>query len=192
MINELMIDIETTGQKPGCKVLSIGAFGFDNKGTQTEFYRKFSIAAQNGAGLTDDASTMEWWNKQGKEAREEAFSGTAEPKEGIEDFKLWFLKNFSSGKNDALRVWCCGVDFDFPILKHFFEVYGFSFPWNFWNQYDYRTVKKLFGISKKDENNSGKHNALEDAKAQMRGLRCFYNRNLRINKSALSGGNSNG
>ena len=157
MINELMIDIETTGQKPGCKVLSIGAFGFDNKGTQTEFYRKFSIAAQNGA-----------------------------------DFKLWFLKNFSSSQNDALRVWCCGVDFDFPILKHFFEVYGFSFPWNFWNQYDYRTVKNLFGISKKDENNSGKHNALEDAKAQMRGLRCFYNRNLRINKSALSGGNSNG
>ncbi|WP_173383957.1 3'-5' exoribonuclease domain-containing protein [Fibrobacter succinogenes] len=31
MRNELMIDIETTGQRPGCKVLSIGAFGFDKE-----------------------------------------------------------------------------------------------------------------------------------------------------------------
>ena len=32
MRNELMIDIEITGQKPGCKVLSLGAFGFDKDG----------------------------------------------------------------------------------------------------------------------------------------------------------------
>ena len=29
MRNELMIGIETTGQKPGCKVSSLGAFGFE-------------------------------------------------------------------------------------------------------------------------------------------------------------------
>ena len=29
MKNELMIDIETSGQNPGCKVLTIGAFGFE-------------------------------------------------------------------------------------------------------------------------------------------------------------------
>lgn len=39
MKNELMIDIETTGQEPGCKVLSLGAFGFNKAGEQVEFYQ---------------------------------------------------------------------------------------------------------------------------------------------------------
>ena len=34
MINELMIDIETSGNKPGCKVLSLGAFRSDKNGNQ--------------------------------------------------------------------------------------------------------------------------------------------------------------
>lgn len=29
MKNILMIDIETTGQNPGCRVLTIGSFGFN-------------------------------------------------------------------------------------------------------------------------------------------------------------------
>ena len=32
MRNELMIDIETTGQRVGCKVLSLGAFCFNKDG----------------------------------------------------------------------------------------------------------------------------------------------------------------
>lgn len=36
MRNELMIDIETTGQKPGCKVLSLEAFGFDKDGNHED------------------------------------------------------------------------------------------------------------------------------------------------------------
>lgn len=174
MTNELMIDIETTGQKPGCKVLSLGAFGFDKDGNQTEFYRRFAIDKQAEVGLTDDASTMDWWQRQYPEARAEAFGGKTDPAEGFGEFKQWFLKNFITGKNDGFRVWCCGLDFDFPILSHFMGVYGFKFPWLFWQQYDYRTIKNLFPlIVKEAEGNTFKHNALEDAKAQMRGLRAF-------------------
>ncbi len=36
MRNELMIDIETTGQKPECKVLNLGAFGFDKDGNHED------------------------------------------------------------------------------------------------------------------------------------------------------------
>ena len=45
MKNELMIDIETTGTNPGCKVLTLGAFGFAKDGSQVEFYKRFSILA---------------------------------------------------------------------------------------------------------------------------------------------------
>ncbi len=174
MTNELMIDIETTGQKPGCKVLSLGTFGFDKDGNQVEFYRRFAIEPQAEVGLTDDQSTMQWWERQDPAARAEAFGGTTDPATGLDEFKQWFLENFSTSKYDNFRVWCCGLDFDFPILQHFMRSFGYSFPWMFWTQYDYRTIKNLFPAIKADEGNIAKHTALEDAKAQMRGLRSFY------------------
>lgn len=173
MKNILMIDLETTGSEPGCKVLSLGAFGFNHMGQQVEFYVKFRQKPQVDAGLTDDADTMAWWSRQDPAIAAEAFSGNTEPAEGIADFKQWFYKNFSTGRLDGFQVWSCGIDFDFPILKTFFKVFGVSFPWKFWTQYDYRTIKNLFD-TKRAEGNVAAHNALEDCKAQMRGLRSFY------------------
>ena len=174
MRNELMIDIETTGQSVWCKVLSIGCFGFDKDGQQCEFYRRFSTEEQAAEGLIDDQATLDWWARQSEEARKEAFGGTTGPADGISDFKKFFYKNFSTGKYDGFRVWCNGLDFDFPILKEFFKRFGFGFPWMFWTQYDYRTIKNCFNGVKEAEGNVAAHNALEDAKAQMRGLRMFY------------------
>ncbi|WP_405343584.1 3'-5' exonuclease [Fibrobacter sp.] len=174
MINELMIDIETTGQKPGCKVLTLGAFGFDKNGNQVEFYVRFDEKKMGETGFTDDPSTMAWWHKQSNAAYTEAFGGTVDPKEGLCNFKKWFYDNFNTDRFSGFRVWCCGLDFDFPILQEFMRVYGFAFPWKFWDQYDYRTIKNVFPIIKNEEGNTLKHTALEDAKAQMRGLRAFY------------------
>lgn len=174
MKNELMIDIETTGNSVGCKVLSIGCFGFDKDGQQCEFYRRFETGSQQLEGLTDDESTLEWWSRQSDEARAEAFGGTTKPADGISDFKKFFYKNFSTDRGNHFRVWCNGLDFDFPILKEFFRRFGFGFPWMFWTQYDYRTIKNCFYGIKDAEGNVAAHNALEDAKAQMRGLRRFY------------------
>lgn len=174
MTNELMIDIETTGQKPGCKVLTLGAFGFDKNGNQVEFYVRFDEKKMGETGFTDDPSTMAWWHKQSNAAYAEAFGGTVDPKEGLCNFKKWFYDNFSTDRFSGFRVWCCGLDFDFPILQEFMRVYGFAFPWKFWDQYDYRTIKNVFPIIKNEEGNALKHTALEDAKAQMRGLRAFY------------------
>lgn len=173
MKNELMLDIETTGTEPGCRVISLGAFGFDKEGKQCEFYVRFDPLKLREEGFKDDVATMDWWTHKPKEVFSEAFGGNTDPAEGIGDFKKFCYANFAMGRNDGFRVWCNGLDFDFPILKAFFKHYGFKFPWNFWDQYDYRTVKNLFPIVKNYERNSEAHNALEDAKAQMRGLRFF-------------------
>lgn len=174
MKNELMIDIETTGQNPGCKVLSIGAAGFNMRREYVEFYRRFDHSKMGEAGLIDEEDTVNWWATQSETARAEAFGGKDDPAEGIRDFKLWFYENFSTDRYDDFRVWCCGPDFDFPILKEFSRRFGFKFPWKFWTQFDYRTVKNIFPEIKNAEKNTGKHTALEDAKAQLRGLRAFY------------------
>lgn len=177
MKNQLMIDIETTGQNHGCKVLSLGAYGFNRLGNPVEFYVRFDAAKMDADGLTDEHATMEdFWAKQSREAFEEAFSGKTEPAKGIGEFKHWFISNFSTDYKDSFRVWACGLDFDFPILKHFFKNYGYALPWQFWTQYDYRTIKNIFARIKADECNVAKHTALEDAKAQMRGLQSFYER----------------
>jgi hypothetical protein len=175
MINELMVDIETSGDKPGCKVLSLSAFGFDKNGNQVEFYRRFDAKSQSAQGLFDTDSTMTWWQSQGKEAFEEAFGGDTDPIKGIAEFKQWVMQNFNTGKYDKFKAWSRGIDFDFPIMNRFFAAFGFNgCPWQFWQQYDYRTVANLFPVIKSAEGNELKHSALEDAKAQMRGLRAFY------------------
>ena len=79
MKNELMIDIETSGNSAGCKVLSIGAYGFNKNGEEVEFYCRFDAAKMDADGLNDDQATMDFWSRQGREAFEEAFSGKTEP-----------------------------------------------------------------------------------------------------------------
>ena len=173
MKNTLMIDIETTGTEPGCKVLTIGAFGFNKDGQQVQFYRRFDKKKLIEEGFKDDVSTMDWWNGKDKAVFDEAFNGKDDPAEAIADFKMFLYGNFKMGRYDVFEVWCNGLDFDFPILKAFCKHYDFDFPWKFFNQYDYRTIKNIFTDIKNYEHNEGAHNALEDAKAQMRGLRYF-------------------
>ena len=176
MRNVLMIDIETTGKMPGCRVLTIGAFGFDKDGNQVEFYKRLDAAKMHDEGLADDAQTIDWWANKPKDVFAEAFGGSDDPATSIGEFKSFCYGNFRMGKDDGFQVWCNGLDFDFPILKAFFEHYGFHFPWKFWCQYDYRTINNIFPIVKAAEKNKDAHNALEDAKAQMRGLRDFFER----------------
>lgn len=176
MKNELMIDIETTGTSAGCKVLSLGAYGISKTGEEVEFYCQFDVEKMEEDGLRDDESTMKFWEKQGQEAIDEAFSGKTDPATGIGEFKHWFITNFSTDYAERFKVWSCGIDFDFPILKYFFAQYGYGELWPFWTQFDYRTLKNIFHRIKADEKNVLKHTALEDAKAQMRALQSFYRR----------------
>lgn len=176
MKNILMIDIETTGQNPGCRVLTIGAFGFNKDGNQCQFYKRFNAIKLHEEGFKDELSTMDWWTKQDNQAFIEAFGGQDDPQESIGEFKTFLYENFKMGSKDCFQVWCNGLDFDFPILKEFCKHYGFYMPWKYWDQYDYRTIKNIFPIVKAAEQNAGANNALEDAKAQMRGLRDFFKR----------------
>lgn len=177
MKNTLMIDLETTGTKPGCRVLTLGAFGFNKDGEQCEFYVRMNPLKMPDGTFHDDSSTMEWWNSQAPEAYAEAFEGKADPKDALAEFKTFFLKNFdTASRTNKFEVWSCGIDFDFPILLEFMEKFGYKGLWKFWQQYDYRTIKNCFPGVKMFEQNTCNHTALEDSKAQMRGLRAFKNR----------------
>ena len=173
MKNVLMLDLETTGSVPGCCILTIGASGLDKDGGSVEFYKRIAHYRSKSDGFLDEAKTLEWWEKQDESIRFEAFSGRDNPEEVINEFLGFIDENFSVTAK-SFSVWCKGPDFDFPILKRYFERYGHEFPWAFWQQRDYRTIQAMSSLIKRHENNQGAHSALEDAKAQMRGLEYFW------------------
>ena len=167
-----MIDIETTGKRPGCCILSIGAAGIDKNGLEVNFYAKISYEKSKAEGFDDDPETIEWWKNRDEETRREAFGGRDFPGDIVREFVSFVKKNFDT-KARNFSIWSKGSDFDFPILKAYLDAYEETTPWPFWAQRDYRTLQAVFPFIKAEEKNVGKHNALEDAKAQMRGLEYF-------------------
>lgn len=173
MKNTLMIDLETTGKRPGCCILTIGVAGIDKNGLEVNFYARIHHDKSKDEGFNDDPETLDWWRNQDTATLTEAFAGTNEgPKEVVNEFVNFVNKNFDTSAKD-FTVWCKGSDFDFPILNAYLDAYGLATPWPFWAQRDYRTLQAVFPFIKAEEKNVGKHNALEDAKAQMRGLEYF-------------------
>ena len=111
--DHIMLDLETTGVSAGCCVLSIGATTLD---LSAGFYKRISLESCTAAGLITLPSTMAWWDKQSKEAREEAFSGTDVLFYVLVDFASWFRLIGSTAK-----IWGNGADFDpFPQTLTFF------------------------------------------------------------------------
>lgn len=172
MNNTLMIDLETTGKRPGCCILTIGAAGIDKNGLEVKFYARIHHDKSKYEGFDDDPETLDFWRKQDTATLTEAFGGRDFPGDTVREFVSFVGKNFDTQAKN-FTVWSKGSDFDFPILKAYLDAYDLATPWPFWCQRDYRTLQAVFPFIKAEEKNVEKHNALEDAQAQMRGLEHF-------------------
>lgn len=169
-MRNVMVDLETLGQAPGCIVLSIGAVAFDANGLGAEFYRVINIDHSKELGLHENEEILAWWNKQSPEARkviDEASKAKTSVKvhEAIKDFNQYLLP-FTHG---GVKVWGNGANFDNTILAAMYTAAGLKTPWPFWNDRCYRTLKNLFkGIKPEVAREGTYHNALDDAIAQAR------------------------
>lgn len=172
MKNTLMLDLETTGTRPGCCILSIGAAGIDRDGNEVNFYCRINYDKSKAEGFEDDSATLAWWLKQDTATRNESFGGNEDPQDVVNEFVDFVRKNFDTSAKD-FTVWSKGSDFDFPILKAYLDAYDLPCPWPYYFQRDYRTLQAVFPFIKRAEANIEKHNAYEDARAQMRGLMHF-------------------
>lgn len=173
-MNNIMIDIETLGKKRGCPVLSIAAVQFDPQSGKTGdiFYERMSIDAALSYGMPE-TSTLEWWNKQSDEARNEAFGGTRLPIEVAAELRA-FIHNAGGSR---CIPWGNGSVFDIIILEGWFDRVNplkdandeDVYPWKFWNIADLRTLVRLSGIDVRSIPFTGdKHNALADALHQVK------------------------
>jgi hypothetical protein len=137
-MKDLMIDIETLGNKSGSVILSLAAVEFDLDTGETgvmEFYQKIELQSALDAGLKINASTLQWWMEQKPEALKELFSGEPNSLEVV-------LSQFTTFYNmlDNPRVWGNGARFDLGILEDAYEAIGQNVPWGFRSEMDVRTL----------------------------------------------------
>lgn len=170
-MNNIMLDLETLGTKPGCIVAAIGAveFGCGAMGVPKlgrEFYIRIDVRDAARCGLTMDMDTFLWWLGNSEDARRELTKPGAEPFTkalyGFGDFYRSILNN--SGKQTDL--WGNGADFDQPILSAAYDAAKMNQPWSHFQSRCYRTIKNLHRDVKIEIAENARHNALEDAKAQ--------------------------
>lgn len=162
MKTQIMLDLETLGNKPGCIIVAIGAVKFGNGEIISSFYDRIDPESCEKIGLKIDSSTVMWWLKQSDEARLEITKEGRPIEESLSLFNLWI------GAEDV-DVWGNGAAFDNAIISSAYDHCEMGKPWNFWNDKCYRTVKGLYpNIPLKRIGTH--HNALNDAESQARHL----------------------
>lgn len=134
-MKHIMIDIETLGTNSYSIILSIGAVYFDIETGETgeTFYVKIDPNDCSNYGLTHDESTMNWWRKQSKEAKDEAFSGKEKLPIALEKLNI-FLKNGNS------QMWGNSASFDLGLLNNAYQRTGIKANWKFYNERCVRTL----------------------------------------------------
>lgn len=168
----IMMDIETTGIRPGCRVLSIGLVEFDEKGTIDSLLVHPKLSDQVGV---DDGNTMGWWDTQSAEAKS-VFADNHILGESVEyvykriktfiDDLVDERKSLSQGLEKVdVCIWGNGATFDNSIVQHMFYAKGLPIPWNTFGDRCYRTAINMLG--RPSLQRSGvHHDALDDAMYQ--------------------------
>lgn len=170
----IMLDIETTGTRPGCRVLSIGLAYFTADGVEDSAYILPSIESQVGF---NESSTLEWWKTQTADAHS-VFSDNIIDGISIEDaakeMKAFIDKcvkthtsNFNGEDKPRICIWGNGATFDNAILAKMFRDNGVDdIPWNTFGDRCYRTlVTALNKVVPRGERGIA-HNAVDDAMHQ--------------------------
>lgn len=184
-MNDLMIDLETMGNKPNAPIVAIGAVFFDPATGELgqQFYTAVNLASELAAGAVPDGDTINWWLKQSSEARAAI---TDDQAKHISE-TLQALTNFATRNSDQpkyLKVWGNGAAFDNVILRGAYERCGVPPCWNWFNDLDVRTMVNLgrrIGFDpKRDMPFDGeRHNALADAIHQAQYVSAIHQRLLK-------------
>lgn len=164
-----MVDLETLGITPGSIILSVGVAPFNTYMHRIKefpsFYQTVSIESCKQEGfLPEDKSTLEWWNKQKPEVKEEAFSGTLPIRTVLLNLTEYLAHN--NPNIEANIMWGNAASFDLKLLEAAYYICQLQVPWKFYNERCFRTLKNLFPYVKPVDSVGPKHNALADASNQ--------------------------
>lgn len=156
----VMLDLETLGKKPGCKILTLSAVTF-GEGVIVRNYFDAAIRVDTQDLLRTDKDTVDWWEKQSAEAKKAAF-------ENVNALTLVKVLALFSEWCKALPakpiIWGNGASFDEPILGEAYDVYKIPRPWHYRDARCYRTLRAEFmHLVSESEFKGEKHTSMADA-----------------------------
>lgn len=171
-MHNVMIDLETLGNKPTAPIVAIGAAFFDpaTGNVGATFSVIVLLNSEMALGAVPDASTIIWWMMQSTEARAAICDSEAKSiLVALHELNA-FIKANRVGK--SVKVWGNGASFDNVILRAAYHRANIQPFWNFYDDLDVRTIVEIgrrLGIDPKREIpfTGERHNALADALHQV-------------------------
>jgi hypothetical protein len=170
MTIEVMLDLETLGNKPTAPILQIGVVAWNTETGKIEetFIANTSLEDELKSGFKPSGSTFLWWLEQSEEARLSLIKGQIKSKptsEVLKELKSWFFNK----KLEDCKVWSNGPAFDSAILATHFQRFNADLPWKFWNDRCFRTLMDELKFNPKSVDRVGVyHNAVDDCLHQIR------------------------
>src|SRR5215217_6908616 len=166
----IMLDLETLGTSPGCKILGIGATVM---GRSKVRYESFEMYAHRDpqTRLVEEKATVDWWNSQKPEVRDLVLSN---PKSMPLSSVLFAFSEWLEELDCVPIIWGNSASFDCRILEFAYKIYNIPVPWNFRNEMCFRTLKNLpHGVTAPVPTGL-KHTPLVDAMAQAQWAEDIY------------------
>lgn len=169
----MMIDLETLGTRPDAAIIQIGAVLFEPVSggkLRNVSHQGFNqhVLLQDAAGSVDHG-TIAWWMQQQSVAKMgEAMETKALPLgDVLQNFISWPMESCELSWEAISGVWANPVDFDLPILRSAFALFGQDAPWDRRATRDARTLFQLVGGRPEiDMTGFTYHDAFDDAVVQ--------------------------
>ena len=176
MRTDIMVDIETLGNKTNSTIFQIAAMAFDIKTGEIigEPFNQIANIELNESPLNVSGITLKWWLKTDKELFEELLnSGEHSSEQVLRNFYDWMGQYEVPGT----YLWGNGILFDNKIIQSQLESIGLSYPIFYKNDLDVRTLLELASIKEDISERELKdrlkddtlvaHDALDDVKKQI-------------------------
>lgn len=174
---DVMLDLETMGNKSNSSIVSIGAveFNIETGETGREFYKVIDLHSCLDCGLKVNASTIYWWLQQSEAARKRICEKGEHISTVLGNFNLWM--------NDCVvdvRIWGNGARFDIGILEDAYLACYLETPWNFRKEMDVRTLVAVAPEIKANMPFEGvEHDPIDDCKYQIKYCSEIWNTKIR-------------
>jgi hypothetical protein len=172
----VVADLETLDLVPSAVILSIGLAAIDLRIGRLVKTQGILVDLHQ-PGRTTDASTVEWWGRQSREARETALlDGPRVRLDQALDRVGSFYHGLLETEEGFVTVWGNGAHFDISILEHAYLQLGMVVPWHYKVVRDLRTARDLSGLDPLVYEDLTPHRAVDDAIAEARDLHRYASR----------------
>ena len=182
---DVMLDLETMGNRSNTAIVSIGAVEFNiiTGETGREFYEVVDLQSCLDIGLKVQASTIYWWMQQSEDARKRICEKGKHISAVLGEFNAWMQDCV-----DKARIWGNGARFDIGILEDAYVATQLEVPWYFRSERDVRTLVSFAPHVKENMPFEGVyHDPVDDCKHQIKYCSQIWNMFFRtLNESEIN------